>query len=56
MVQNKRLFIPLRVSDLVTDEDEVTTLYTYDPLGRVLSKTTPHGTKSINYRDLHLIE
>ena len=40
---------------LVIDEDGVTTHYTYDLLGRVLSKTTPHGTELYQYRGLQLM-
>ena len=40
----------------VTDEDKVITTFTYDPLGRVLSKQTPHGKELYNYIGLHLVE
>jgi len=40
----------------ITDEEGVVTTFTYDVLGRILSKTTPHGEEIYRYKGLHLVE
>ena|GEM_PF-1464057 len=40
----------------ITDEDGVVTTFTYDGLGRPLSKRTAHGEETYRYVGLHLVE